>query len=167
MQNFIILVAEDDENDVFLFKLALFKAGIAATTHFVSDGQYAIDYLAGHGKFADRAAYPLPDLAIFDIKMPRLNGLEALQWVRDQAQFQHLPIMILSSSALEADIQRATKLGANAYLVKPSNPAYLSLELKRFCGLWGPSILRRDGSSSGENAKDPPTASPFGSLPEE
>src|SRR5579883_1451733 len=95
---FVILVAEDDENDVFLLRQAFKRAGLAHPIQVVGDGQQVIDYLAGVGKYANRELHPLPKLAIFDIKMPKRDGFEALQWARQQARFNRLPIMMHSSS---------------------------------------------------------------------
>ena len=115
---FLILVAEDDENDAFILKRALNKAGISDPVQIVCDGQQAVEYLSGADKYADRDAYPLPGLVIFDIKMPRKDGFEALQWTRRQPHLDQLPVMMLSSSGELCDIEKAYKLGANAYMVK-------------------------------------------------
>src|ERR1051326_8590666 len=77
-----VLIAEDDPSDVFLLKRAFALAQIPATLHFVRDGQEAIDYLEGEAAYNDRTAYPLPDLMLLDLKMPKLNGFDVLSWLR-------------------------------------------------------------------------------------
>src|SRR5947208_11973317 len=114
-----ILVAEDDADDAFFLQRAFKKLGIPTSLKFVHDGQEAIDYLHGDAQFADRLRYPLPDLLLLDLKMPRLTGFEVLGWVRKQHNLRRLPVVIFSSSGELTDINRAYDLGANSYLIKP------------------------------------------------
>jgi CheY-like chemotaxis protein len=115
----VVLVAEDDTDDAFFLHRAFQKAGVSTTLKFVQDGQEAIDYLSGEGEFTDRVAYPLPDLLLVDLKMPRINGFQVLEWVRQQPGLKLLPVIIFSSSNEGKDIDHAYDLGANAYLLKP------------------------------------------------
>ena len=114
-----ILVAEDDIDDAFFLQRAFQKAGVSTSLQFVKDGQEAIDYLDGEGDFTDRAAYPTPDLLLLDLKMPRINGFQVLEWVRQQPALKRLPVIIFSSSDEGKDINHAYDLGANSYLLKP------------------------------------------------
>jgi CheY-like chemotaxis protein len=116
-----ILLAEDDENDVFLFRAAVKKAGVKGLVAHVPDGKQAIDYLKGAGIYSDRVRYPLPSLLITDLKMPNRTGFDLLAWIKTQTQFSHLPTIVLTSSAVESDKQRVLDLGASSYLVKPSH----------------------------------------------
>src|SRR5579884_256896 len=143
-EKLVILVAEDDENDVFLLKRALKTAQIEASVQYVRDGQYAVNYLAGKGPYADREKHPLPHFAFFDIKMPRMTGLEALKWLRAKEEFAKMPVMIISSSDEERDIQTAHALGVSAYVVKPGQVEVLAAELKRFYNFWWPKIQQGD-----------------------
>ena len=120
-----ILVAEDNENDVLILTRAFSKAAPEASVHFVRDGEEAIAYLGGVGRFADRAAYPLPGLLVVDLKMARMDGFEAIEWVRTKSDLRGMPIAVLSSSGDPCDISRAYRLGANAYHVKPQDPSEL------------------------------------------
>ena len=115
-----ILIAEDDPNDVMLLELAIRKNGIDNPVHVVRDGEEAIEYLEGHGKYANRKQYPLPTVIISDVKMPRRNGLEVVEWVRQHPQCCIIPIVMLSGSRIEHDVISAYKLGANTYFTKPS-----------------------------------------------
>jgi len=119
MKNDCILYAEDDPNDVFLLQLAFKEAGIPNPLQIVTDGQEAIDYLGGTGPFTNRRRYPMPCLVLLDIKMPRITGLEVLAWMRSQPNLRHLPVLLYSASDLPADREKAVKIGANAYVVKP------------------------------------------------
>jgi CheY-like chemotaxis protein len=118
-----ILHVEDDDNDIFLLQYAFEHVGIADPVHIVRDGQEAIEYLSGHGRFANRKAFPLPALIIMDLKMPRKSGLDALRWLGKQPTLRNVPVLMLSSSAQPEDITRAYEAGANAFVVKPSTNA--------------------------------------------
>lgn len=119
-KDFTVLLVEDDLNDIFLVKRAFKMAQIRNPLQVVTDGQEAIHYLRGEGKYADRATYPLPKLIVMDIKMPRRSGFEVLEAVKgDGKPLRRIPIVIVSSSDNPADINRAYELGANAYMVKP------------------------------------------------
>ena len=131
-----ILVAEDDPTDAYFFQRAFSRAGLPVMLHFVRDGQEAIDYLQGEGQFSDRTAYPLPQLVLLDLKMPRLNGFEVLEWVRKQPGFNGLQIVIFSSSGEPEDMNRAYGLGANWYLVKPHSIEELMVLVGRFKKFW-------------------------------
>src|SRR2546421_2007732 len=93
-----ILQVEDDPNDVFFFQRAMKKAGVPNPTHVVSDGQQAIDYLQGAGKFADREQFPLPSLVLLDLKLPYVMGLEVLRWIRQQPGTPMVVVMLTASS---------------------------------------------------------------------
>lgn len=113
-----ILHVEDDPNDAFLVQHAFDKARLPIELRLVSDGQQALDYLAGTGPYGDRQSYPLPNLILLDLKMPKLSGFDVLSWLRGQERFGQLPVVILSSSEHCEDKAHAQKLGANGYEVK-------------------------------------------------
>jgi CheY-like chemotaxis protein len=115
----IILLAEDRDDDVILIRRAFTLAKIPSTLVVVSDGEEAVSYLKGEGKYSNRAEYPLPDLLLLDLNMPKLNGFEVLEWVREQSSLARLRILVLTSSEQMHDVNRAYSLGANSFLVKP------------------------------------------------
>jgi len=115
----VVLLAEDDDNDVFLLRRAFEEAGVPAAVIDVPDGEEVINYLSGRVPYSDRALYPFPSLLILDLKMPRMNGFEVLAWLHEQFDLQALPALVLSSSEFDTDIRRANQLGARDYLVKP------------------------------------------------
>src|SRR4026209_540929 len=119
-----ILQVDDDPNDVFLLQHAMKKAGVANPIQVARDGQQAIDYLKGAGKFADRGKFPLPCLVLLDLKLPYVMGLDVLKWIRQQTGMS-LPVVMLTASGEEADIVAAYGLGANDLLVKPSEAGKL------------------------------------------
>jgi CheY-like chemotaxis protein len=118
-RNGTILLAEDDENDAFLFRMALKKGGIPNPLSHVSDAEDAIDYLFGAGVYANRTLHPFPSLVITDLKMPRRTGFDLLAWIQDQPQLNCPPVVVLSGSAEDSDKEHALRLGAVGYFVKP------------------------------------------------
>jgi len=117
---FTVLLVEDDLNDIFLVKRAFKMAHLQNPLQVVTDGQEAVFYLRGDGKYADRETHPLPKLIVMDIKMPRRTGFEVLEWLKGNGRpLRRIPVVIVSSSNNPQDINRAYELGANAYMVKP------------------------------------------------
>lgn len=115
----VVLLAEDREDDIFLIRKAFATAGLSNPLYVVNDGEQAIAYLMGDGPFSNRAEYPLPDIILLDLKMPRLDGFEVLTWIRRQPGIRGLPVVVLTSSEELRDVNRAYSLGANSFLVKP------------------------------------------------
>ena len=125
MKQTAILYAEDEANDIFFLELALQNAGSPHALHSVADGRQAIEYLSGLGPYADRSLHPLPQLVLLDINMPKASGLEVLEWIRQEPRFKSLPVVILTSSSRPEDREKAHQLGADDYLLKPSDPRNL------------------------------------------
>jgi CheY-like chemotaxis protein len=84
-----LLLVEDNEDDVFLMKRALQGAHVVNPLHIVEDGQEALDYLSGNGKFADREQYPLPAVVFLDLKLPFISGHDVLAWIRQRKEFEN------------------------------------------------------------------------------
>jgi CheY-like chemotaxis protein len=118
-QKSTVLLVEDDLNDIFLVKRAFKLAQKQNALQVVTDGEEAMAYLRGAGKYADRTGFPLPMLIVMDLKMPRRTGFEVLEWVKADPLLRRIPVVIVSSSDNPADINRAYDLGVNAYMVKP------------------------------------------------
>jgi CheY-like chemotaxis protein len=114
-----ILLVEDDPNDILLIQRALYKANVKHPVQVLKDGEEAVLYLGGKQMYADRDRYPLPMLMLLDLKLPRKSGFEVLRWLRQEPGLKLLPVVVLTSSAENSDIQQAYNLGANSYLVKP------------------------------------------------
>ncbi|HEX9454766.1 MAG TPA: response regulator [Candidatus Binatia bacterium] len=134
--NRALLLVEDNEDDVFLMKRALKEAHVSNQLYIVEDGQEALDYLAGTGKFTDRENYPLPALVFLDLKLPYISGHEVLAWIRGQKELESLVVIILTSSNEASDLSRCYSLGANSYLVKPPTPEQLEDLAKAFKLYW-------------------------------
>jgi two-component system, response regulator len=115
----IILLIEDNSSDIDLTKRALEKGRIANELVVARDGKEALDYLLGEGVYAGRDVSDLPAVALLDLKLPKVPGLEVLRRVRADARIRRLPIVILTSSKEEQDLAASYDLGANSYIRKP------------------------------------------------
>ena len=135
LPHYTVLLAEDNSTDALMVQRAFKKANLLNPVQVVDDGDKAVAYLAGDGPYADREKYPLPVLLLLDLKLPRRSGLEVLEWLRQQPAIKRLPVVVLTSSKENADINRAYDLGANSYLVKPVDFDPL-LEMVKTLGLY-------------------------------
>lgn len=136
-----ILVVEDEENDLFFLLRALEKAGVANPLNSVGSGQEAVDYLTGAGAYSDRQKYPLPFLLLLDLKLPSLNGIEVVRWIRKQEPpIRNVLVVVLTSSTLRQDIEDAYAAGANGYITKLADPEMLVSTMKDLANWW----LRRN-----------------------
>lgn len=131
-----ILLVEDEPDSAFLFKHVVKKLGITHPVQVATDGQEALDYLHGVGKFADRLVFPRPSLIVLDLKLPRVNGLEVLRQIRANPGLRSLIVIMLTSSASDDDIAKAYDLGVNGYLVKPSELSELTKMLQSIHDFW-------------------------------
>ena len=113
-----ILLAEDDPRDVELTLAALDEYHLANSVVTVGDGEQALDYLYTRGKFATRSNGN-PILVLLDLKMPKVDGLEVLRTIKDDANLRTIPVVVLSSSREMPDLVECYKHGVNAYVVKP------------------------------------------------
>jgi two-component system, response regulator len=110
-----ILLVEDNPLDAELTIRAFRKRNLANHLHHVTDGEQAVSF------FFDNPGRPNPRVVLLDIKLPKLSGLEVLQQLRSSDQTRSVPVVMLTSSAEDRDLQRAYALGANSYIVKPVN----------------------------------------------
>ncbi|HVV73497.1 MAG TPA: response regulator [Verrucomicrobiae bacterium] len=121
MNTTCILQVEDDANDVFLLQRAFREVALTNPVRVVTDGQMAIDYLAGVGRFSDRNEFPLPGLVLLDLKLPHRSGREVLQWIRTQPSLRRVIVMVFTAGQYVGDVGLAYDLGANAFLLKPQD----------------------------------------------
>lgn len=131
-----ILLVEDDPNDVLFIRRAFRRVDAGIPVQVVGDGDAAVDYLSGAGEFVDRTAYPLPALILLDLKLPRRSGAEVLDWMRQQPVIKRIPVVVLTSSRENIDINQTYDLGINSYLVKPVNFDALSTMIAALEAYW-------------------------------
>jgi CheY-like chemotaxis protein len=113
-----ILLVEDNPNDLELTLVALERSQLANEVIVLRDGAEALDYLLRRNQYDDRAAGN-PAVLLLDLKLPKLDGLEVLKAIRESDELRSIPVVMLTSSREEPDLQRAYALGVNAYVVKP------------------------------------------------
>ena len=116
-----LLLVEDGEIDIFLMKRAIELAGSPCVLQAVRDGDEAIEYLCGTGRFTDPESCPRPDLIVLDVSMPGRTGLQVLEWIRSQPALNDIPVSVLTHSMEPADVHESYRLGARAYRIKPGN----------------------------------------------
>jgi CheY-like chemotaxis protein len=118
----VVLHAEDNSDEVFLFRNALTKADLPHKLFSVKNGSKAIEWLSGENEFSDRTSYPIPDVLLVDLKLPDTSGFLVLDWVRHRKELKDMPVLVISSSEEPENIKKAYDLGATSYFVK--SPEY-------------------------------------------
>jgi CheY-like chemotaxis protein len=117
---FIVLSVEDNPDDQLILELAFRRAGLPNALRSVQDGDQATAYLLGSAPFADRSRFPIPDVILLDLKLPKKSGLSVLEWIKTWPEFRNVPVIILTSSKEPSDLRRAYELGVTSYMVKPT-----------------------------------------------
>ena len=124
MSDRTILLVEDDENQVLLAMRALRKHGIVEEVDEVvvaGDGEEALDYLFGTGSYTGRDTGVMPEFVLLDVKLPKMDGLQVLERLRDDERTELLPVILFSSSREHEHVVAGYRLGANSYVAKPAN----------------------------------------------
>ena len=114
-----ILLIDDNPMDVELALDAFREARLANRIEVAHDGETGLDYLLGAGRYTDRVRFPMPDLILLDLKMPRMDGFEVLRRIKALPILKRIPVIVLTSSREEGDLALSYDCGANTYLVKP------------------------------------------------
>ena len=114
-----ILIIEDNQNDAELMMRTLKKNNLSNKIMILEDGEIALDYIFCNGEFSDREFVDLPRVIFLDLKLPKINGLEVLEKIKSDEKTKNIPVIIVSSSKEDPDIQAAYSIGANSYVVKP------------------------------------------------
>jgi len=114
-----ILLVEDNASDAEMTIRALKKNNLANRLLHLKDGADALDFLFAEGEYAGRDLGSKPKVILLDLKMPKVNGIEVLSRIRTDERTKKIPVVILTSSSEDPDIQTCYALGANSYVVKP------------------------------------------------
>jgi CheY-like chemotaxis protein len=115
----LFLLVEDNEDHVVLIRRAFAKGKVLNPVQVARNGEDAIAYLEGTGRFANRAEFPLPAVILLDLKLTGMDGFDVLRWIRQQPGLRAVRIVVLTSSSEIRDVNLAYQLGANSFLVKP------------------------------------------------
>ena len=114
-----ILIVDDNHEDKYFLVWALKTLDLNHSITVLSSGDEAIAYLSGKPPFHDRTRCPIPQLMLLDLKMPKVDGFEVLQWIKTQAVLDGFNVVVFSASNRDSDIAKAKELGAKDYIIKP------------------------------------------------
>ena len=144
------LLVEDDPRDIELVENEFNEAPLNIQLQVVRDGVEAMQYIVGHGPYADCEKYPSPAVIILDLKMPQLDGFQFLEWLRTEAPApqRYIPVIVMSGSMQAEDVSRAYALGANSYLVTLVNWDEFRKRIKAFCIFWSTYVAMPRAFSS-------------------
>jgi CheY-like chemotaxis protein len=151
----VILVAEDNENDVLMLRRAFLHLVVTAPVQYVANGEEVIAYLSGTGRFANRDEYPLPDILLLDLKMPRKNGFDVLRWWRERKDLAAIRVVVLTTSEEIRDVNEAYRLGVASFLVKPFNFDEFRNTLFAMFQYWRANQLGLSSRQPGDPQRDP------------
>jgi len=117
----VLLIVEDSEEDFIATQRALkgTDGGITSALVHCQDGEQALDYLFHRGQYADKEKYPAPNLILLDLNLPVIDGLEVLDKIKSNTKLKRIPVIVLTTSSAERDIDRCYELGANSFIQKP------------------------------------------------
>lgn len=132
-----ILMVEDDPDDAELALHALASQNIVNHIVHVKDGEEALDFLFGRGQYEGRDTSRHPKIILLDLKLPKVNGLEVLEQLRENPKTKTIPVVMLTSSNQDPDIQRAYELGVNSYIVKPVDFEQFAETITQLGFYWG------------------------------
>lgn len=132
----VVLSVDDNDVDGALLERAFKRTSIPARLYRVSEGPQALAYLSGDGIYRDRDNYPLPDLVLLDLAMPKMSGVEVLRWIREQSLVRKTKVLIFTSSERPEDFKTANEIGADGYLLKPTKFDDLKKLVKQIQDEW-------------------------------
>lgn len=131
-----ILVADDDDEDVDFLRDAIEESDLPGEFRTVSDGIELLEYLRREGRFAEPELAPRPSLILLDLKMPRMDGLEALRQIKADRSLARIPVVVLTTSGAEGDVLAAYDGGASSYIRKPLTFQELVDSMKSLTDYW-------------------------------
>jgi len=134
MRKPFILVAEDDSDDKFLLQAIFEEKGYDTPLEFVSNGVELIEYLGNIQLDEENASYPA--FILLDLNMPKMDGRQALKQIKEHAVLKKIPVVVFSTTKNDIEIKRCYELGANTYIVKPSNFESLATAIDRIRNYW-------------------------------
>jgi CheY-like chemotaxis protein len=135
-----ILMADDDEDDVFLTRKALQAGGGRDVLRRVRDGAELVEYLWRRGRYGQQGAAPRPDIILLDLNMPVKNGRQLLAEIKSDSELRQIPVIVLTTSSDRADIALSYALGASSYLVKPATYERLVEMMRLLADYWGATV---------------------------
>ena len=131
-----VLLVEDNPDDAEFTLRALRKANVSLNVVLVDNGVKALEFVFGSGAYQERSGNRLPRVMLLDLKLPKIDGLEVLRRIKSDARTRMLPIVILTSSREQRDIEESYRLGANSYIVKPVDYSEVIAKLGELVRYW-------------------------------
>lgn len=131
-----ILIADDDEDDCLLVREAFAEVRPHSLLSFVHNGEQLLAYLHRRPPYDDCTRYPLPDLVLLDLNMPRMDGREALRAIKQDAGLRRIPVIVLTTSSASEDIEGSYDGGANSFVTKPASFSGLIELVSRLGDYW-------------------------------
>jgi CheY-like chemotaxis protein len=135
-KQFVILMADDDPDDIKLVKDALAECKCDVDFHCVEDGEEAMEYLLGTGRYGNRDLAPRPSLILLDLNMPKKDGIQTLQEIRNCPEIRTIPVIVLTTSRDRDLMLRIYRLGGSAFITKPSVYSEMVKTMERLCLYW-------------------------------
>lgn len=132
----VILLAEDNPADQEITRRTLSRLRVRNELNIVADGVELMEYLRGEGKHKGKDINCRPDILLLDINMPRLNGKDALKIIKSDPDLKTIPVVMLTTSGYERDIEESYQLGANAYITKPADVKQFIDVLEKLKNFW-------------------------------
>ena len=151
----VILMADDDEDDVFLTQKALQKGDFLNTLYSVKNGEELVDYLLHRGQYTDRAQYPHPDIILLDLNMPCKDGREALRDIKSHTELQAIPIIVFTTSRMEEDVHYTYTLGVNSFITKPTTFETLTEVMQTINKYWFKIVSLPNGKKPSTHGDSP------------
>ena len=131
------LIADHHSNEVSMLREVLQASGVKNPVHVVTDGHEFTEYLQGHGAYADRTEYPMPQLTLIEWDLPRRSAMEILRWLREQPQHSMLPVMVWTrAEPSDTELKEAYQIGLNGFFVKPKVKADLPAVVRLVFEYW-------------------------------
>ena len=131
-----ILLVEDNEDDILITERAFKEVKIENNLYVVRDGQEALDFIYHKGEYSDKKRYPVPDLILLDIKMPKIDGFQVLEELKKDLEYMRIPVIMLTSSKNQEDIVKSYQNHAASYIQKPINYEEFVEVIKVFTSYW-------------------------------
>lgn len=135
-ERMVVLMADDDHDDILLVREALRDCGCDLDFRYVENGEEAIDYLLGRGRYSDPDLAPRPSLILLDLNMPRKDGLETLKDIRNNPRIRTIPVVVLTTSRDRDLMLRIYRLGGSAFITKPTLYKDMIKAMDRLCAYW-------------------------------
>jgi CheY-like chemotaxis protein len=135
-KNITILLADDDDDDCMLTQEALIESSLTVKLNIVNDGEELMDYLYHRGKYINDVSFPRPKLILLDLNMPKKDGREALKEIKSDAKLRQIPVIVLTTSKAQEDIYHVYNLGANSFIIKPTDFTELVNVMKGIGKYW-------------------------------